>query len=304
MIKIHSRFHSHSPLSWKVVQRLGLLRQEQVDPLVPEELAAALQGKQADVLMGYTGSLVRLAQVLAEDKERAIHPRFLVGGSETMTPYIREQIQSGFGVPVRDTYICQEVGMVAWECPISGQYHVVDDSVIVEVLNNGRPCLAGEEGEVVVTGLIGRAMPFIRYRLGDRAVLSDKDCPCGRRGAGFDRILGKMQDLFWLPDGREFNPWNISNLWTSRARWIQRYEIVQETADYIVMRIIPSEQPPPDEVNALRAETQKLLGTEVSFRIELVSDIKPDASGKIRIHRCLVRSLYNNPLDREWLKSV
>ena len=301
MLKIHNRYYAHRPPSWKAFQRLGLLRQEVIDPQSPDKVAALLRGKQAEVLMGYTGFLVRAAQILGADTNTSLRPRFLVGGSETMTPFLRSQIQAGFRAPVRDTYICQETGIVAWECPASGLYHVLDDSLVVEILRQGLPCRPGEVGEVVVTGLIQRAMPFIRYSLGDAVVLSDALCPCGRRSLSFERTLGKMQDFFWLPDGREFNPWELAGLWTGRAAWIRQYELVQEAPDSVVMRIVPSGPPPAEDVAALTEESRRILGPGVSFRAEFVQDIKPDAGGKFRIHRSAVRSLYNNAVDKEWL---
>lgn len=301
MIKVRNRAYTRRPAAWEALQGLGWLRQETVDSGTPEEVAAALRGKRADVLMGYTGTLARIAQIFAGEPDGTLRPRFLVGGSETMTPFLRSEIQKGFKAPVLDTYICQEAGMLAWECPVSGRYHVVDDTVVVEVLRDGVPCRPGEEGEVVVTSLVCRAMPIIRYRLDDRVRLAPGDCPCGRRGLALDRVLGKTQDYFWLPDGREFNPWNLSGLWMGRAPWIRQFEVIQETPGSVVMRIVPAGTPPPEEVEALAGESRGILGPGVGFRVEFVPEIKPSPGGKYRVHRSLVRSIYDNPRDGEWL---
>jgi phenylacetate-CoA ligase len=302
-IKIRNRFSSRPPGIWSILQLMGFLRQETIDAGTPEEMTAAIRVKKADVVMGYTGTLVRIAQILADDLPRALRPRFLVGGSETMTPFFRSEIRRGFGSPVLDTYICQEAGMVAWECPTSGLYHLLDDTLIIEVLRNGVPCAPGEEGEVVITSLVSRAMPIIRYRLGDIVKIAPGGCPCGRPGPAFERILGKTQDYFWLPGGREFNPWHLSGLWTGAAPWIRQYEIVQETSGSIVMRIVPAAAPPPGDLAALSDRSRKILGPDVDFRVELVTDIRPGPGGKMRFHRSLVRSIYDNPADSEWLAS-
>ena len=300
MIKVRSRAHTYRPPVWMALQRLGLYRQEAIDSQAPELVVSALEGKRADVLTGYTGTLVRIAQIFAEKGGQTLRPRFLIGGSETMTPFIRSQIEEGFGAPIRDTYICQETGIAAWECPDSGLYHTVDDSLIIEVLKDGKPCRPGEEGEVVVTNLICRSMPFIRYRMEDLVTLSSSDCPCGRRTLSFDRILGKLQDYFWLPGEREFNPWDLSGLWMGRASWILQYELVQEKPDAIVMRLIPTGPPPSSEMDRLIEDSRKIIGEGVDFRVEIVSEIEPSEGGKFRVHRSLVRSIYDNPLDQNW----
>jgi phenylacetate-coenzyme A ligase PaaK-like adenylate-forming protein len=60
-------------------------------------------------------------------------------GAERLTPPLRRRIETGFNAVVRDFYGCHECNLVAWECPESGLLHTSDDSVIVEVLRDGRP---------------------------------------------------------------------------------------------------------------------------------------------------------------------
>jgi len=292
MIRIRRRAYERRPAAWRFLQSLGLLCLEAVDSETPERIADSLRGKRADVLMGYTGSLARAGRILSAEGDMTLRPRFLVGGSETMTPFLRAQIEGAFGAPVRDTYICQETGMIAWECPASGLYHVAEDSLIVELLKDGAPCGPGETGEVVVTNLLCRSMPFIRYNLEDLATLASRDCPCGRRGLSFKKIMGKRQDYFRLADGKEFNPWDISGLWMGRAPWILQFELVQEQADSVVMRIVPTRTPPPEEVDMLADESRRLLGRGADFRVEFVHRIEAGAGGKFHVHRSLVRSIH------------
>ena len=50
----------------------------------------------------------------------------------------------------------------------------------MEVVKDGRNVGFGEKGNVCVTGLNNRCMPFIRYDLGDVAILREgKECSCG-----------------------------------------------------------------------------------------------------------------------------
>jgi phenylacetate-CoA ligase len=303
MIKVQNREYVHRPFSWRMLQKFGLLRQEYIHSAAPREVASLLAGKTADVLSGYTGNLARVAQILSGQPGLKLRPRLIIGGAETLTPFFRKQIEATFQAPLRDTYLCREVGMIAWECPTSGRYHVEDDHLIVEVLKDGLPARPGDQGEVVVTSLVRRTMPFLRYRLDDVAVIAGGDCPCGRRSMLFKRVLGKTQDYFWLPGGVEFNPWPISGLWMSRAGWILQLELVQEEPAAIVLRAVPCFPPPPSEVASLAEETRKMLGPGIDFRVELVDDIKPDAGGKFRIHRSLVRSIHDGQTAGDNLES-
>lgn len=293
MIKVRSRAHARRPASWRLFERLGILKQDPVEARTPELMAADLRDRRADVLMGYTGALLQVGQILAAEGKRRLQPRLLVCGSETMTPFIRAELEASFRAEVRDTYICQETGLIAWECPASGLYHVLDDYIILEVLRDGRPCGPGEEGEAVVTNLVCRSMPFIRYRLEDRVKVAATPCPCGRKSLTLECVRGKMQDYFRLPGGREFNPWDLSGMWMGRAPWILQFELVQEEPASVVMRIVPKAATSAGEVEELSARSRDILGSGISFRVEIVDEIKPAEGGKFRAHRSLVWSIYD-----------
>ena len=69
------------------------------------------------------------------------------------------------------------------------------DGVYVEVLRpDGSPARAGEVGMVVVTDLVNRAMPIIRYQVGDTAALASGQCRCGRGLPLLDSIAGRVAD--------------------------------------------------------------------------------------------------------------
>ncbi len=76
-------------------------------------------------------------------------------------------------------YGANEFHSIAYECPY-GNMHLMSGNVYVEVLNDNKECVAGEEGEVYVTSLTNSVMPLIRYQIGDRGKIeAGKKCMCG-----------------------------------------------------------------------------------------------------------------------------
>lgn len=118
------------------------------------------------------------AQPMPADRAR-IRPKLVVVGGETFTDDMRRRVREGFRANVYAAYTSHEFRNIAVDCPATGRYHVCDESVIVELLRDGRPVQVGEAREVVVTGLHSYAMPFIRYPLGDLAVRGPSPCGCG-----------------------------------------------------------------------------------------------------------------------------
>jgi len=131
----------------------------------------AIAGVQAEVLMGYSETVARVARYGLEAGLRDVRPRFVLLGGELCTPLMRRQIAAAFQAPVYDTYATTEFNLVGWTCPVTGRLHICDPTVVVEVLDEeGKPVTEGERGRIVVTALHSRVMPFVRYVVGDRVV--------------------------------------------------------------------------------------------------------------------------------------
>ena len=87
-------------------------------------------------------------------------PRLIVTTAETLLAFQRETIERAFSCPVTDQYGCTEMALFISQCE-HGSYHVHPEYGIVEVLDErDRPVAPGEEGEVVCTGFVNRAMSY------------------------------------------------------------------------------------------------------------------------------------------------
>lgn len=295
VVRVRSGNAGYVPMSWRLCRAAGLFRQDMVDTArTPQENADALLAMRPDVVTGYSSSLARIARVISLERGTALPLRFAVGGADMLTPLLRKHIRAAFAAPVYDTYECVEVGMMAWECPETGLFHVCDDNIVLEVLRNGRPAREGETGEVVVTSLHLRAMPFIRYRLEDLVTVGPDRCPCGLPFRTLRAIEAKRQDYFRLPDGRELYPWAISLHLLDHAPWILQFELVQETADRVVLRAEALPAPTPAELGRVREGLRPLLGPGVTFEIVVVPALTPTPGGKFWPRRSLVRTLYED----------
>lgn len=96
-----------------------------------------------------------------------------------LSGYEKDVYSKIFSCKIADNYGCKEVWTIAYSCSY-GNMHVVDNIYFELVDDNNKIITAPNiEGNVVVTSLIQCAMPFIRYKTGDRAKYVDKMCYCG-----------------------------------------------------------------------------------------------------------------------------
>jgi phenylacetate-CoA ligase len=281
------------------LERMNLFRLRPIDcRLPPEEIHAQLAEYQPDFVSGYSGTLARVAR-LNDPKNRAYRPRVVVTGSEVLTPSMRRDIEEGFGARVHDTYGSHEFTRIAYECTRGRNLHVCDDTVILEVLADGRPVAAGERGEVVVTALHSLTMPFIRYSLGDLVVRGEELCACGEPFSTIRDVQGRVVDLFSRCDGRPLHPYELAAAIGDAMDepWIAEYQLVQEAPKSVVLRAVPRRSPSEEEVVRIEAASMRVLGPGMAFRCEFVSVIPLTAGGKFRTYLSLVDASRNGGQD-------
>jgi phenylacetate-CoA ligase len=142
-----------------------------------------------------------LAQFALAANEKPCLAGILTVG-ERLSADVRHEVQSIFGCQISDVYATAECGLIAIECPDTGNYHIQSEISKVEVLKaDGTQCTSGETGQVVATSLYNYAMPIIRYRFNDLVTLGD-GCSCRRTLPVLSQIVGREKGLFKFDSGK------------------------------------------------------------------------------------------------------
>lgn len=152
-------------------------------------------------LRGYVGSLYILAKYcldndIAIEGIESINPI-----SENLYDFQRTTMEMAFGCPVYEEYCCNDGGACAWECDTHEGLHCCMERAIIEDI----------DGEMIVTDLWNRAMPFIRYKNGDSVTFLNRKCPCGRE-LPLIRIKGRTNDILISRNG-PISPTYIMHNW-------------------------------------------------------------------------------------------
>ena len=157
----------------------------------------------------YLTTRPKSAQFLAlRAMERELHLSLeaILGISTSVLGDERADCSAAFGARLVGQYGSKEAQNIAWQCPTGQHYHVNDEIVLLEIIDDqGRPCGPGQVGRVIVTHVFNYAQPLIRYDQGDLAVLGEP-CGCGRTLTVIDRIVGRTTHQFRFPDGKVVSP--------------------------------------------------------------------------------------------------
>jgi phenylacetate-CoA ligase len=236
-----------------IAQRLRLVKVHRLFRAMPlqEQIDRLLDAAPA-LVQGRPSTLWELARGLRDRGIRSVRPRIVVSFGEILFPTVRELLAEVFGCRVVDSYNCEEIGNIAWECPGDpSRMHPNPATAVMEIVDRaGNPVPPGREGHVLLTNLYNRTMPLIRYSLGDRAVrLESGVCTCGFVGPAMRLVEGRDDDFLVLPDGREISPrlaYEVLHGALPEGGFgldlidaFKSFQIVQQEVDLIEVRVVP-----------------------------------------------------------------
>lgn len=154
------------------------------------------------VLLGTPTYLLRLGQLAVEQGHDlfrwSIRKIFVTGEIGPMSsPATEDRLRALWHADVYEFCGTQETNYFAFNCP-HGAYHWSEDLIFPEVLDPAtkKPVPEGASGELVVTDLVQRTHPLIRFPTGDLVHgLERISCACGRPLLHFKGFAGRIDDV-------------------------------------------------------------------------------------------------------------
>jgi phenylacetate-coenzyme A ligase PaaK-like adenylate-forming protein len=197
---------------------------------------------------------------------------------ESLDPALHREITAA-GIPVSSNYSSEEAGPIAFECgSIAGYYHVATSNVIVEVVDVAHELDGRKLGRVLATALHSYATPFIRYELGDLALLAER-CPCGHDGPALHSLHGRTTNALLRSDGT-MSAFLIRGAELAKVVEFTEFRIRQVEPDRIVAEFGGRETLTPEETDAVTAFLQLRAGQD--FRIEVIPRHTIDWGGNVK----------------------
>jgi phenylacetate-CoA ligase len=240
------------------------------------EFATHLRRHQPGLLFGHAHSLYLLACALKKGNINDIRPNGIISTAMPLHDWQRVVIEEVFGTKACNRYGCEEVSLIASECPAHNGLHIAAESVFVEVQGDG------PTGKLLITDLSNFAMPLIRYQIGDVATLSDQPCACGRGLPMIEKVEGRDADYVVTPAGQLISGISLTENFAMHIAGAAQVQIVQETRTELLVRMVADEQ----FTDTSRKQIAKLVfdtfGPSMKYEVELVDNIPQEPSGKYR----------------------
>lgn len=266
---------------WNPAMRQLYCSAYHISPRSAASYLDALRKHRITYLVGYPSALAALAECSLEQDLHAPAMRTVIANAEPLHDTQRAVIERCFDSPVRNTYGMAEIVAAASECR-SGTMHLWPEVGVVEVLDmdSDTPAVPGVPGRLVLTGLINPVMPLIRYDIGDVGFWIEKadPCGCGRSLPPAPQIEGRLDDAVVTASGRRVG--RLDKIITPDLP-VREAQIVQESLEHFVIRIVPSSGWTPKHATILANSLRSRIG-EAQVEIILVDAIERSKNGKFR----------------------
>jgi phenylacetate-CoA ligase len=231
------------------------------------------------LVKGLPTYLLALARYLQERQQRIEGLREVRPMGAALAPAAGRVVAEAFGCPVIEDYGSAELGSIACECSSGQGLHLFSDLFFVEFVRGGEWVPSGETGRILVTDLTNRAMPLVRYDLGDVGHALPGPCTCGRNTPRF-RVTGRVQDAVVSRAGVVRTEHEIADFLYAEGD-VLWFQLMQRSDNRFDLRVVPRNRGAATR-NGLADRLAAFLGDGARVAVSEVRTIPPENGGKFR----------------------
>ena len=274
-LDIHSRFHR---VAKKILINDTIINVMDRSKTDFSSIVKYVRKAQPEALISYFSILKELAYVCEKEESPLRNIKVAIACGEPIDEHGRKNAEQWLCAPIYFQYGSRETGAIAQECRMQNGYHYAQDIALCEVLEDSdNPC---EFGSLVITWFANRAVPLIRYKIGDSATIVTEPCECGLPYHRIDRIEGRISSMILTPDNRRITSMIFPHL-LKDFDWILEYQAEQVAKDHIVIRIRTNRK---DDLqaatNEVRAKFVQLIGKDVRIEFKINEEFRKVPTGK------------------------
>lgn len=233
------------------------------------------------VVVGYPSAIYLMAKTCL-NSDFKLDLRVVISTWEAMTDSMRKTISEAFDCAIFDFYGSGERVVAIHKCE-RGSYHIVPEYGYTELIPIDN--CEGDYYRVISTGFWNKAMPLIRYDMGDIVAKSaDCGCSCGREFPIVESIIGKEGDVIRSPSGVQLGVTAVVQiLYTvGGTNNVLETQFVQDALDHITIEYVPGPNFTEDDLVNMRKSAAKFLPRDLKTDLKMVKAVKRTPMGKIR----------------------
>lgn len=234
---------------------------------------------------GYMTTLNTITEYAATNKiELYTHPTFISGG-ELLAESLRRRIVDDLHCNVISQYANEENGVIG-QSKINGRgsdirLYLANCYCEVLKLDSDEPVGDDELGRVVVTDYTNRAMPMIRYEIGDLAKVGSRTAD-GEVTSLID-LAGRKTDMIFRTNGQPVDMFNSISPEIYNNPSVRQWQFVQNGRCTYELRICTSDIKIRELEERFQLMVRQILGQDAVVNVVFVEEIPVLNSGKRKV---------------------
>lgn len=251
-----------------------------------DEFISVFKKNKFEYINGYTSSLVYFAQYLIKKniilKEICPSLKICFPTSEMCNIFDRSILEKGFGVKVANEYGCAEMDIIAFEDE-NFDWIISNENLLFEIVDEfGNAIEPMNSGRVIITSLYNKAIPLIRYELGDIGMLDFK-----KKGNNsiLLELIGRTNDFAVLPSGRKVPAltfYYITKELIQQEYGIKEFIIRQISLNVFHFEYVADGDLPMEAILKIRKAANEYLEPNIETTFERKKVISRSKSGKLK----------------------
>jgi phenylacetate-CoA ligase len=230
-------------------------------------------------LMGYTSALHSVVVLAKAQNIELPKLKLVITNAEPLFDHQRELISAAFQCPVVQTYSGCEYAFGGTE-DLQKNMWLWPESGLLEVLTVNGNIQPYGQGAFLATGLVNKAMPLIRYKIGDSGTIEDPEIT---KSIGnmlrLTSIDGRTDDLIKTPDGRLVG--RLDPVFKADFA-IKEAQIIQEKLTLIILKVVEDKNFNEAQKQELIARLKDRVGDAIEIQYQSVDSIARNANGKFK----------------------
>lgn len=259
--------------------------------IAPENIAyyaEAIRKYKVVYLLGYVSSIYSMASEALRQNIELPKLKLIITTAEPLLQHQRETMEKAFGCPAIQTYSACEFVFGSNE-DLEGNIYIWPEAGYVEIMDAEGKLHPEGTGELITTGFLNKAMPLIRYRLGDTVKVNR-----GYRGSKnfdfFEEIIGRTDDMVCTADGKMVG--RLDPVFKSNIR-IRESQIIQEDIDRFTIVLVPDKGFSEEDKAAIAERLRDRVGQNASVQFRITDQIPRGPNGKFKAVISRVKQNHN-----------
>jgi phenylacetate-CoA ligase len=266
------------------LQHFNILRRLPVDfNLPPTELLKKVMEYKPQVMFGNPSSFELLFLEMKKQQIKIDFVKIVFAGGTSVTEAAQQACFDRLGIRITEFYGSIEFSTLAYKNGYDDYYNLNNFQTVFEFLDeNNMDVEFGQSGKIILTSLLSKALPFIRYDIGDRASALMVRNRFGEKALKIKQLVGRESDIATLKDGRKIAYQHVFSLLNKHIGILQ-FKVVQERSDHFTIFLVTeNDEYFRDNIELISTKFENLFKNSASFSIENVPELLIERGGKIK----------------------